>query len=58
MSDHIKKTASNAPPPPKMLDNICQWLERNVRKPLEGTAFDKWIATPAKEYYIAAKRIE
>lgn len=58
MSERIKKTAASAPPPPKMLENICRWLERNVRKPLEGTAFDKWIATPAKEYYIVAKRVE
>ena len=28
-----------------------QWLETHVRVPLAGSAFDKYIATPAKEAY-------
>ncbi len=58
MSEKIKQIASAAPPLPNGIHCILQWLEINVRKPLEGTAFDKWIATPAKEYYIATKRLE
>ena len=47
-----------APPPPKQLHQLLQWLETNVRKPLEFTAFDRWIATPAKQFYISSKRLE
>ena len=53
----IKKSAADAPPPPQVLP-VLIWLEINIRKPLEGTLFDKWIATPAKQYYIGAKRLE
>jgi len=35
---------------------ILTWLEKNIL--LEGTLFDKWIAAPAKKYYIGAKRLE
>ena len=58
MSERVKKIASRAPPPPKALHGLLVWLENNVRKPLEGTTFDEWIAKPAKEYYIATKRLE
>ena len=58
MSEKIKKSASDAPPPPKIIHGVLIWLENNVRKPLEGTTFDKWVAKPAKEYYIATKRLE
>jgi hypothetical protein len=58
MSEKIKQIAGAAPPLPGAIHGIFQWLETNVRKPLEGTAFDKWIATPAKEYYITTKRLE
>lgn len=54
----VKERASNAPPAPKELTTILKWLEVSVRKPLEGTFFDRWIATPAKEFYIGAKRLE
>ena len=54
----IKKRATNAPPPPKELEDILSWLEVNVRQPLEGTWFDRWVALPAKEFYISAKRLE
>lgn len=57
MSEKIKESASNAPPP-KIIHGFLIWLENNVRKPLEDTTFDTWIATPAKEYYIAQKRLE
>ena len=40
------------------LDSILRWLEVTVLKPLEGTWFDKWIATPAKDFYIGVKRLE
>lgn len=52
----IKKAASNSPPTGPYVEPIVIWLEVNVRKPLEGSWFDTWIATPAKTYYIAAKR--
>ena len=54
----VKERASNAPPSPKELTAVLRWLEVNVRKPLEGTWFDRLIATPAKEFYIGAKRLE
>jgi hypothetical protein len=45
---------------PRRLGNavepLLQFLEVNVRQPLAGTWFDHWIALPAKNYYIAAKR--
>ena len=58
MSEKLKEIASRAPPTPTVLHGILVWLENNVRKPLDGTVFDKWIAKPAKEYYIATKRLE
>ena len=58
MSEKLKEIASRAPPTPTVLHGILVWLENNVRKPLDGTAFDKWIAKLAKEYYIATKRLE
>ena len=58
MSDRIKKVAAAAPPVPGAIHGLLTWLENNVRKPLEGTTFDKWVAKPAKEYYIATKRLE
>ena len=54
----MKERVSNAPPAPKELDTVLRWLEVKVRKPLEGTWFDRWIATPAKDFYIGAKRLE
>lgn len=57
MSDNIKKAASNSPPvSAPIIEPTLIFLENNVRKPLENTWFDVWIATPLKEYYIAAKR--
>lgn len=35
---------------PKFI-SIVTWLEENIRKPLEGTAFDVWVARPIKEKY-------
>ena len=53
-----EKAAANSPPAPRMVHVSLEWLDKNVRKPLEGTWFDKWIATPAKKYYVKAKRHE
>jgi hypothetical protein len=58
MSDKIKNITAGAPPVPGAIHGILVWLENNVRKPLEGTAFDKWVAKPAKQYYITTKRLE
>lgn len=33
-----------------------QWLETHVRVPLAGSAFDKYIASPAKEAYCGATK--
>tara|TARA_B100000795_G_scaffold60163_2_gene40255 strand:- start:5312 stop:5485 length:174 start_codon:yes stop_codon:yes gene_type:complete len=55
---YIKKSVVDAPPPPPQVLPILTWLEIHIRKPLEGTLFDRWIATPAKQYYIGAKRLE
>lgn len=57
-STKIQMVAKNAPPPPVYVDKVVRWLEENVRKPIEGSWFDIWIAKPAKEYYIGAKRLE
>ena len=56
--DRVKDAASKAPPPPSGLHSVLVWLEKNVRKKIEGTLVDKWIATPAKEYYKAARRLD
>lgn len=57
MSEKIKKAASNSPPiSTSIIEPTLIFLENNVRKPLEKTWFDNWIASPLKEYYIAAKR--
>lgn len=34
-----------------MIRGILFWLETNVRKPLEGSYFDLYIASPAKKIY-------
>lgn len=50
--------SNDAPPPPAYLDVVVRWLETNVRKPIEGSWLDTWVAIPAKQYYIGAKRLE
>ena len=57
MSEKVKKIAG-APPVPPAIHSVLVWLENNVRKPLDGTAFDKYIAKPAKEYYMSTKKLE
>ena len=37
---------------------IATWLEENIRKPLQGTTFDIWIARPLKEKYKEVIRID
>jgi hypothetical protein len=57
MLDKLQEAASNSPPVPSgVVSPLLQFLEVNVRRPLAGTWFDQWIALPAKNYYIAAKR--
>ena len=56
MSEKLKDVASRAPPVGSAVEPVLQFLESRIRKPLEGTWFDQWIATPAKQYYIAMKR--
>ena len=57
LSEKMKDLASRAPPLPP-LEPLLKFMERYIRKPLEGTLFDTWIATPAKNYYIACKRMD
>ena len=53
----MKEAASKSPPViTSYIEPTLIFLENNVRKPLENTWFDKWIASPLKQYYIAAKR--
>jgi len=40
-----------------MLHMILCWLEKNVRVPLEGTAFDTLIASPLKHNYKNYRRL-
>ena len=57
MSERLKEAASNSPPiSANIIEPTLIFLENNVRKPLENTWFDVWVASPLKEYYIAAKR--
>tara|TARA_B110000879_G_C10960726_1_gene427473 strand:- start:230 stop:406 length:177 start_codon:yes stop_codon:yes gene_type:complete len=56
MSEKIKNIASRSPPINNIIEPILHLLEYHIRKPLEGTWFDRWIATPAKKYYIISKR--
>jgi hypothetical protein len=53
---HLIIVAGGAPALPTVTQAIVEWLETTIRKPLEGTLFDTWVAAPAKEYYITAKR--
>ncbi len=53
MSEQIKKAAAKTT---SIIEPTLIFLENNVRKPLENSWFDKWIASPLKEYYIATKR--
>lgn len=39
-----------------IIEPTLVFLENNIRKPLENTWFDHWIASPLKTYYIAVKR--
>ena len=53
----MKEVARNAPPITTWtIEPTLIFLEEHVRKPLENTWFDHWIASPLKEYYIMAKR--
>lgn len=53
----MKQAASKAPPiKTSTIEPVLVVMENYIRKPLEGTLFDKWIASPLKQYYIAAKR--
>ena len=56
MSEKMKDIASRAPPISSAIEPVLQFMESRIRKPLEGTWFDRWIATPAKNYYINVKR--
>ena len=57
MSEKLKEAAYNSPPiSAHIIEPTLIFLENNVRKPLENTWFDVWVASPLKEYYIAAKR--
>ena len=57
MLERLQEAASNSPPVPSgAVVPLLQFLEVHVRQPLAGTWFDQWIALPAKNYYIAAKR--
>ena len=57
MSEKMKEVARNAPPITTWtIEPTLIFLEEHVRKPLENTWFDHWIASPLKEYYIVAKR--
>jgi len=57
MSLKASEAAKDAPPiKTSIVEPTLIFLENNVRKPLENTWFDIWIAKPLKEYYISAKR--
>tara|TARA_B110000008_G_scaffold193976_1_gene192546 strand:- start:32 stop:208 length:177 start_codon:yes stop_codon:yes gene_type:complete len=56
MTEKIKDIASRAPPITSAIEPVLKFMESHIRKPLEGTWFDQWIATPTKKYYIAVKR--
>jgi len=55
-NNRLRQAAQDAPPPPAYLKDVTCWLETYIRKPLEGTWFDVWVATPAKNYYLLVKR--
>ena len=38
------------------LHGVLVWLENNVRKPLEGTTFDVYIAKPLKDVYCESRK--
>ena len=41
-----------------LLHKILEWLEKNVRLPLEGTAFDNYVATPLKIKYMGYTQMQ
>ena len=41
-----------------VLHKILEWLEKNVRVPLEGTAFDNYVATPLKTRYMGYTQMQ
>ena len=41
-----------------VLHKILEWLEKNVRLPLEGTAFDNYVATPLKTRYMGYTQMQ
>tara|TARA_B110000858_G_scaffold43385_1_gene49689 strand:+ start:326 stop:502 length:177 start_codon:yes stop_codon:yes gene_type:complete len=58
MPEKLKDIARNAPPLPSVFHGMLQFLDQNVKKPLEGTILDTFIFEPAKQYYVEAKRID
>ena len=58
MSEKLKGIAERAPPLPSTFHGILQFLDQNVKKPLEGTILDTFIFEPAKQYYVEAKRLD
>ena len=32
------------------------WLEENIRKPLQGSLFDIWVASPVKKIYCEQRK--
>ena len=41
-----------------LLHKILEWLEKHVRLPLEGTAFDNYVATPLKTKYLGYTQMQ
>lgn len=36
---------------------MLQWLERNIRRPMEGSSIDRHVFRPAKEAYVAIRKL-
>ena len=39
-----------------MLHTILTWLDDNIKKPLEGSVVDKYIAEPLKSAYVSIRK--
>lgn len=43
-------------PAPPALHTVLSWLDRNVRRPCEGSFIDRTVFSPVKEAYVVARK--
>jgi hypothetical protein len=58
MSDKIKDIAQACTVPVPIFHGLLVFLDKNIKKPMQGTIIDKFVFEPAKQYYVQAKRLD